>query len=199
LCVFALLYLIRQSMNKKESEKVQIGMADPNLQSDDSTRALNGIGGTVADNTGAAGTSAAPGGALVTTTPAVPTSASTATRATPASGGGGSTTSTKVSSAPAGDHSKGGSIASKGTGTATTATASKGNFWVVAGSFSDEEKAKAQVQTLKSKGFSGATIVKDATTGNSRVIAAKFADNSGAEAEVRNLGKHHIPAFISKQ
>jgi cell division septation protein DedD len=214
LCVFALIYLIRQSIAKKDRDNAAIASTGLSSTMGDSASAASanqslGGGSPATDDHLGAGTgtssstssTAAPSGLVKTT----PTPASTTTVRTAPSGGGSSASST-VADASAQNHTK---LTSKG-GTATTKTTSsdkptyttagdKGDFWVIAGSFKDAAGANARVAELKKQGFAYAAAVKDASTGNTRVVAAKFPYNGGAEAEVRNLKKHNVDAFIAKQ
>jgi cell division septation protein DedD len=210
LCVFALIYLIRQSIDKKNAEQAKTGMT---TSMGDSTALAQSLGGSSpatddhlgAGTTSGTGSTAAPNTTLVK--PVTPTAASTTTVRTAPSGGG-SSTSTTVADVSAQNHTKQSTLTPKGAaGTKTTSSdnktyttaGDKGDFWVVAGSFKDADGANARVADLKKKGFAYATAVKDATSGNTRVVAAKFPYNGGAEAEVRNLKKQNIDAFVSKQ
>jgi cell division septation protein DedD len=211
LCVFALIYLIRQSIDKKNAEQAKTGMTTSMGDSTALAQSLGGSSPATDDHLGAGTTSstsstAAPNSTLVKTTP---TAASTTAVRTAPSGGGGST-STTVADASAQNHTKQSTALTPKGGAAGTKTTSsdnktyttagdKGDFWVVAGSFKDADGANARVADLKKKGFAYATAVKDATSGNTRVVAAKFPYNGGAEAEVRNLKKQNIDAFVSKQ
>jgi cell division septation protein DedD len=218
LCVFALIYLINQSIKKKERDRLAVaeGSMSGSMGDSASTMAVTTTlgGGSPATNeqlgaaaVGAAGSSAAAAGSLVK--PVAPTATTTTTvRSAPAS-----TTAAAGNLAEASpvNHSKTGLTAKGGAGSsgAKTATATetktyttagdKGNFWVIAGSFKDAAGANARVTDLKKKGFAYATAVKDETSGNVRVVAAKFPYNGGAEAEVRNLKAKQVDAFISKQ
>jgi cell division septation protein DedD len=210
LCVFALIYLIRQSMLKKDQERSAIASETGGLKEIGDSSAVAAVnqslgGGSPATDErlgagGAASTAAAPSSLVKPTTP---TSASTTTVRTAPSGGGSSASSTVAEVSPQ-NHTKQ-TLTSKGgakttpsdTKTYTTA-GDKGDFWVIAGSFKDAAGANARVADLKKKGFAYASAVKDETSGNMRVVAAKFPFNGGAEAEVRNLKKHDIDAFITK-
>jgi cell division septation protein DedD len=212
LCVFALIYLINQSIKKKERDRLAVaeGSMSGSMGDSASTMAVTTTlgGGSPATNEqlGAAGSSAAAAGALVK--PVTPTAASTTTVRTPASTTAAAGT---VAEASPVNHSKTGLTTKGGSGSsgekAATATETKtyttagdkGNFWVIAGSFKDAAGANARVADLKKKGFAYATAVKDETSGNVRVVAAKFPYNGGAEAEVRNLKAKQVDAFIAKQ
>jgi cell division septation protein DedD len=212
LCVFALIYLIRQSIDKKNAEQAKTGMT---TSMGDSTALAQSLGGSSpatdehlgAGTTSGIGSTAAPNTTLVK--PVTPTAASTTTVRTAPSGGGSSTSTTVADVSPQNHTKQGTALAPKGGAAGTKTTASdnktyttagdKGDFWVVAGSFKDADGANARVAELKKKGFAYATAVKDATSGNTRVVAAKFPYNGGAEAEVRNLKKQSIDAFVSKQ
>jgi cell division septation protein DedD len=213
LCVFALIYLIRQSIAKKDAALA--GTTSMSVAGDSAAVAASLGGGSPAtdDHLGAGTTAGTSSTASPNTLvkPVTPTPATTTTVRTAPSGGGGST-STTVAEGTAQNHTKQSpALASKGgtspAGTKTTSSDSKtyttagdkGDFWVVAGSFKDAAGANARVAELKKQGFAYATAVKDGSSGNTRVVAAKFPYNGGAEAEVRNLKKHNIDAFISKQ
>jgi cell division protein FtsN len=211
LCVFALIYLIRQSIAKKERDKAAVSETGMSAAMGDSTSlavATTSLGGgsPATDEQLGAGSSATGSTAAAPSTlvkPTTPTSASTTAVRTPASGA-----STAVADASASNHTK---LTPKGNATTSgvkttssenktyTTAGDKGDFWVIAGSFKDAAGADARVADLKKKGFAYASVVKDGTSGNSRVVAAKFPYNGGAEAEVRNLKKQQIDAFISKQ
>jgi cell division protein FtsN len=217
LCVFALIYLIRQSIAKKERDKAAVAETGMSSSMGDSTSlavATTTLGGgsPATDERLGAGASSSTGSAAAAPStlvkPVTPTSASiTTVRAAPS--GGGSSASSTVADASAANHTKQALTSKGGSGTkhATTSTDSKtyttagdkGDFWVIAGSFKDAAGANARVADLKKKGFSYATAVKDGNSGNTRVVAAKFPYNGGAEAEVRNLKKHNVDAFIAKQ
>jgi cell division septation protein DedD len=209
LCVFALIFLIRQSIAKKDSEKAAAGNGMTAAMGDSTSVAVALGGGSPAtdDHLGAGttsgtGSTAAPNSTLVK--PVTPTAASTTTVRTAPSGGGGSTSTTVGEVSPQNHTKQGTTLTSKGGATPSsdktyTTAGDKGDFWVIAGSFHDAAGANARVADLKKKGFAYAAAVKDGTSGNTRVVAAKFPYNGGAEAEVRNLKKHNIDAFISKQ
>jgi cell division septation protein DedD len=212
LCVFALIYLIRQSIAKNSADRAATAaMGDPAAVAA-TNQSLGGGSPATDDNLGAGSTASTTTTAAAPATlvsPVTPTAASTTTVRTAPSGGG-SSTSTTVAEASAQNHTKQ-TLTPKGgsgsAGTKTTATdnktyttaGDKGDFWVIAGSFKDADGANTRVAELKKKGFAYATAVKDGSSGNTRVVAAKFPYNGGAEAEVRNLKKHSIDAFISKQ
>jgi cell division septation protein DedD len=169
LCVFALIFLIRQAMLKKEQERSAIADTSTGTAKEfgdsSATAAVNqslGGGSPATDERlgagGAASTSttAAPSTLVKATTP---TAASTTTVRTAPSGGGSSASSTVAEVSPQ-NHtkqtltSKGGTVAA---GTKTPSTDSKtyttagdkGDFWVIAGSFKDAAGANARVADLK--------------------------------------------------
>jgi cell division protein FtsN len=208
LCVFALIYLILQSIAKKDRDNAAINSIGSTSAMGDSasvasaTQSLGG-GSPATDEQLGAGTSStnSAAGTPSLVKPVTPTAASTTTVRTAPSGGGSSASST-VADASAQNHTKQ-ALTSKGAGAADSKTyttaGDKGDFWVIAGSFKDASGANARVAELKKQGFAYATAVKDGSSGNTRVVAAKFPFNGGAEAEVRNLKKHNIDAFIAKQ
>ncbi len=80
-----------------------------------------------------------------------------------------------------------------------TTAGDKGDYMVVAGSFTSKVNADAQVTALKKGGFKFAEAVKMGNSVNNVVIAARYPYRGGAEATVRDLAKKKIKAYVKKK
>jgi len=77
-----------------------------------------------------------------------------------------------------------------------TTPASDNKFYIIAGSFPTEEKAKDAVSSLIAIGYTKAEVVGQATTGNWRVAYSGFATKADASIELEKIKKSNTSAWL---